>query len=300
LLVLAMVIKLEGIMPPIPTPFTSTGDFDEGKFRNLIKWYINIGVHGIAICGSTGEGYAILPDEYVRICEVAVSEVKGRVPVIAGIIVNSLKQALVYGEVAKSKGVDALMVTPPHYIFIPNEEGLYQYFKTIAETLNMPLIIYNVVPHVPVPLNVVLRLTNTVKQLVGIKQSRGDISGLADLVKAVGDKVSIMSAIDDLLYPSFILGAKGSIAGICTAAPDLSIDLYYAVKRGDHMEALEIHGKLLAIWRAIGQQDMPARVKALLELRGIPAGYPRKPILPLSESVREELRKVLINTGILK
>lgn len=299
-LVLTVAIRLEGIIPPIPTPFTSTGDFDEEKFRKLIKWYIDVGVHGIAICGSTGEGYTILPDEYVRICEVAVNEVKGRIPIIAGIIVNSLKQALVYGEVAKSKGVDALMVTPPHYIFTPNEEGLYQYFKTIAETFNMPLIIYNVIPHVPVSLSVVLRLTNTVKQLIGIKQSRGDIGGLADLVKAVGSKVSIMSAIDDLLYPSFILGARGSIAGVCAVAPDLSIGLYHAVKKGDHTEALELHSKLLSIWRAVGRQDMPARVKAALELRGVPAGYSRSPILPLSENAKEELRKVLIDIGILR
>ncbi len=293
-------LKLEGIIPPIPTPFTSEGEFNDDLFRGLIRWYLDLGVHGIAICGSTGEGYTILPDEYLRICEVAVNTVKGRVPVIAGIIVNSFKQALIYGRIARNAGADALMVTPPHYIFTPCDEGLYQYFRRLAEELEIPLMIYNVIPHIPVPLKVIVRLVNDVKYLVGIKQSRGDISGLADLVRAVGDKISVMSAIDDLLYPSFVLGAKGSIAAICTVAPDLCIKLYELVRRGEYVEALKIHNKLLPIWRVVGQQDMPSRVKAALELRGIPAGYPRLPLLPVTSSVREEISNVLKDVELLR
>lgn len=298
--VVVYLIRLEGIIPPIPTPFNVDGDLDESLLKGLIDWYLSMGVHGVAVCGSTGEGYALLLEEYSKVCEVAVKSAGGRVPVVAGVIVNSLKQALVYGRVAKEVGVDALMATPPHYIFVPSEEGLYHYFKTLAEVLEMPLLVYNVVPHVPVPLKVFIRLVKDVKYLVGIKQSRGDISGLADLVKAVGDKVSVMSAIDDLLYPSFVIGARGALAAICTVAPDLCLKLYECVKRGDSLNALNIHNKLLAIWRVVGQYDMPARIKAALKLRGIQSGYPRSPLLAVSKNVTEEIEQVLKETEIIE
>jgi len=293
-------IKLEGIIPPLPTPFNAEDEFDESLLKGLIDWYLSIGVNGIAVCGSTGEGYALTLDEYLRVCKTAVKYVGGRVPVIAGVIVNSLKQALAYGKSAKDVGVDALMVTPPYYIFTPSEEGLYHYFKTLAEKLEMPLIIYNVVPHIPVRLEVLTRLVSDVKYLVGIKQSRGDISGLADIIKAVGDKISVMSAIDDLLYPSFVLGARGALAAICTVVPDLCLKLYECVRLGNLSNALNIHNRLLTVWRAVGQQDMPARVKVALKLRGIEAGEPRSPLLPVSKIVEEEIRKALKEAGVLK
>ncbi|MEM1813164.1 MAG: dihydrodipicolinate synthase family protein, partial [Sulfolobales archaeon] len=94
-------IKLEGIIPPLPTPFNAEDEFDESLLKGLIDWYLSIGVNGIAVCGSTGEGYALTLDEYLRVCKTAVKYVGGRVPVIAGVIVNSLKQALAYGKSAK-------------------------------------------------------------------------------------------------------------------------------------------------------------------------------------------------------
>ncbi|MCC6022794.1 MAG: dihydrodipicolinate synthase family protein, partial [Desulfurococcaceae archaeon] len=123
-------LKLEGIIPPIPTPFNVDGSLNEELLKDLIKWYLSVGVNGIAVCGSTGEGYALLPDEYSRVCDVAVRAVGGKVLVVAGVIVNSLNQALTYGRLAKDAGVNVLMITPPHYIFTPSEEGLYRYFKT--------------------------------------------------------------------------------------------------------------------------------------------------------------------------
>jgi 4-hydroxy-tetrahydrodipicolinate synthase len=292
-------LKLEGIIPPIPTPFNIDGSLNEELLKDLIKWYLSVGVNGIAVCGSTGEGYALLPDEYSRVCDVAVRTVGGKVLVVAGVIVNSLNQALTYGRLAKDAGVNVLMITPSHYIFTPSEEGLYRYFKTVAEVLNIPITIYNVIPQAPVPLNVIVRLVNDVKLLVGIKQSRGDISGLADIIRAVGDRISVMSAIDDLLYPSFVLGARGAIAAICTVAPELCVELYELVREGRYVEALKIHNKLLPIWRVVGQHDMPARVKTALELRGIPAGYPRIPLLPVGSGVRDEIKEVLRSVGLV-
>lgn len=291
--------KLEGIMPPMVTPFKESEELDEEALRREVGHLLDAGVHGLTICGSTGEGYALTSEEVGLVTAIVKEEVKGRVPVITGIIADSAWIALRHGRAAKEAGADALMVTPVHYVFQPTEEGTIDYYRRIGEALGLPIVIYNVIPWANISAELAVKLTE-VKQVQGIKQSGGDIHGLADMIRAVGKRVPIMTAIDDMLFPSFLIGAKGAIAAICTIAPQLCVELWEAARRSDVKTGVEIHHRLLPVWRAVGKGDMPARAKEALSQLGRPTGIARSPLIPVDERAKMEIRKALVEAGLLR
>lgn len=291
--------KIEGIMPPMVTPFTKDEEIDESALRKEAQYMLKAGVHGITVCGSTGEGYSMTSEEVGRVTAIVKKEVGSKVPLITGVITDAAKIAVSHARAAKENGADALMVTPVHYVFHPTDEGSVAFYKSIGDATDLPIIIYNVVPWNTVTADLAVKLT-AVKQFKGIKQSGGDIHGLADMVKAVGDKISIMSAIDDMLFPTFLIGAKGAIAAICTVAPELCVQSWEAAKKGDVKKGIEIHHKLLPIWRAVGPNDMPARVKEALGQLGRPVGVARNPLLPVDAKVKKEIHDALVEAKLLK
>lgn len=291
--------KLEGIIPPMVTPFKESEELDEEALRREVGRLLDAGVHGLTVCGSTGEGYAMTSEEIGLTTAIVKEEVKGRVPVITGIIADSAWVALRHARAAKEAGADALMVTPVHYVFQPTEEGALDYFKRIGEALDLPIVIYNVVPWANISAELAVKLTG-IKQIQGIKQSGGDIHGLADMIRAVGNRIPVLTAIDDMLFPSFLIGAKGAIAAICTIAPQLCLELWEAARRGDIKTGVEIHHRLLPVWRAIGRGDMPARAKEALSQLGRPAGIARSPLIPVDERARVEIQKALLEAGLLE
>ena len=292
-----MSLHLKGIVPPLATPFTREGDVDEEALRNEIRHLLEQGVHGLTVCGSTGEGHTLSVEETVRISEITVEESRGRVPVVTGIIRDSTREVIRYGQAVRETGVDGLQVTPVHYLFNPGDEGTYAYYEAIGSGVGLPIVIYNVVPWNTVGPEMLLRLSE-IPQVVAVKQSGGDIHKLADLLRANRGRLDILSAVDDLLYPSFTLGADGAIAAILTVLPDLCVRLWDACQRGDHAQARSLHERILPVWRAMNHPDMPSRVKAAIELRGRKVGQARHPLLPVSADVRAELDAALEQAGV--
>lgn len=288
-----------GIIPPMATPFGENEDVDEAALRKDINYLIQSEIHGIAVCGSTGEGHTLTIEETRRICQIAIEEANGQVPIIAGIIQDSTRQVSAYAKAIKDTGIAALQVTPVHYLFAPDEAGMYQYYSDLASEVGLPIIIYNVVPWNYLSPKQLAKLITEIELVVGVKQSSGDMHALADLLELVGDKGSVLAAVDDLLYPCFQLGAHGSIAAILTVVPKLSVRLWNAVKKGDQAEALEMHKRLLKVWRAVEGKNMPARIKYALELQGRPAGKARRPVNSLSLQAKEEIKKALQEAGVI-
>jgi 4-hydroxy-tetrahydrodipicolinate synthase len=234
--------------------------------------------------------------------EIVVKEAKGRIPVITGIIVDSTAQAIERGLAAKDLGVAALQVTPPHYLFGPDEDSMLKHFAALAKGTGMPIIIYNVVPWAYLSPQLLTRIITTVEGVIGVKQSAGDLKLMADLVLLLRDRGRIMSAVDALMYPSFVLGAHGAIAAILTAVPTLLVQLWDAVRAGDHKKALQLHEKLLPIWNAIGHHNhhnLPANVKTCQELLGRRAGVPRAPMPASSPAQTAAIRVALQNAELL-
>jgi len=287
--------RLEGIIPPLVTPFDENGDLDEGTHRAEVRYLIEAGVAGLAVGGSTGEGHTLTDDELVRLAGAALEEASGRVPVIAGIITNSTRAAVERARALDGLPVAALQVTPVHYLFPPDEESSLRHFDTIAQRSGRPVIIYNVVPWSYLQPGALHRILERSDGVIGVKQSASDMKALADLLLLEGPHTPhrIFSAVDALLYPSFALGAHGAIAAILTAAPHWCVALWKASRRGDHAMALDLHARLLRLWNALEADNLPAAVKAALELQGRSGGRPRSPMPQASPAQRERIRRAL-------
>ena len=284
---------IRGIVPPMTTPFSAAGEIDEAAFRAEARFLLAAGVHGLAVAGSTGEGHALSTDEVCRLTEVAVEEADGRVPVIAGIIVDSTAQAIERGAAAAAAGAAALQVTPVHYLFRPDDAHMKEHFREMAEAVALPIVIYNVVPWTYLSPELLVEIMTDIPGVVGVKQSAGDLKLFADLMATAPEGSRIMSAVDALMYPSFALGAHGAVAAILTAAPRASVNLWDAVAAGDHAAALDLHLRLLPLWNAMIDDNLPAAVKAALDFQGIAGGLPRRPMPVASSAQRTAIAAAL-------
>ncbi|MGQ9371625.1 dihydrodipicolinate synthase family protein [Azospirillum sp. ST 5-10] len=286
-----------GIIPPLVTPFTADGEIDEAAYRAEVRFMLSKGVHGLCVGGSTGEGHTLSTEELVRLVAVCIEEVKGAVPVVAGIIVNSTRDAVAKARAMAHLPVAALQVTPVHYVFKPDEDATYAHFEALAAATTTPIIIYNVVPWNYLPPPLLIRIMKGIDGVVGVKQSAGDLKLMADLLNAELPGKSVYTAVDALLYPSFALGAHGTIAANPAAVPGVTVALWNAVQAGDHTRALAIHKALLAFWNTINGDNLPACVKHALSQQGCPGGLPRAP-MPAPDAARKAaidaaLRRVL-------
>ena len=141
-----MSTRITGIVPPLTTPFDQDGEIDEKAFRRQVRFLLDKGVHGVCVGGSTGEGHTLTRDEFRRLIEVCAEELNGRVPLVAGIIANSTREAIARARAIESVDVAALQITPVHYLFKPDDDATVGHFKTLSESVKQPIIIYNVVP----------------------------------------------------------------------------------------------------------------------------------------------------------
>lgn len=292
-------MRIHGIAPPMATPFAADETIDYAALRAEVEYLISAaGVHGLAVGGSTGEGHTLSTEELRCVVATTVEVAAGRVPVIAGIIVDSTRQAIEKAGALADLDVAALQVTPVHYLFRPSDETMFAHFATLAEAAKQPVMVYNVVPWSYCSPTLLDRMMREIDGLIGVKQSAGDLKLLADLLMTSADAGLIMSAVDALLYPSFCLGAHGAIATILTAAPELCVQLWDQAGAGDHAGALATHLKLLPIWNAIIDDNLPANVKTALALQGRPAGRPRMPMPASSPGRRGAIKAALQAAGM--
>jgi 4-hydroxy-tetrahydrodipicolinate synthase len=295
-----MTLDLHGIIPPLVTPFDADERVDENALRAEVRYHLDRGVHGLCVTGSTGDGQMLSAEDSATVAAAAVKEVAGRVPVISGIIRDSTAEVIRYGKLLRETGVDALQVTPVHYLFQPDEENTIAYYRRISEETGLPVLIYNVIPYALIPATTVARILNEVPGVIAVKQSGGNIHQLADLLHYAPTGGKVFTAVDDLLYPGYLLGAQGAISATLTVVPELCVAQWDAVQRGDHAEALAIHNKLLPVWRAIDGPNMTVRIKAALALQGRDGGHGRSPLTPVSDAERDTIRQALTKAGVVQ
>ncbi len=293
------IAQINGIIPPVVTPFRGDGTIDEDMHRREVRYMVETaGVHGLAVCGSTGEGHTLTTGECRQILGSTMDEVRGRVPVIAGIITNSTAAAVERAKELADLRPVAVQVTPVHYVFRPDDEAMARHFGEIAQRSGLPVIIYNVVPWSYLSAPVLTGILRDVDGVIGVKQSASDMKALADLLLLVGeagieDRVRIISAVDALLYPSFLLGAHGAIAAILSAVPEWCVAIWNAVQQGDHQRALVLHRQLLRLWNAIDAPNLPANVRTAMQAQNRDGGVPRPPMSVSSPSRITQIRSAL-------
>lgn len=293
-----MTLDLHGIIPPLVTPFDAHERVDEEALRAEVRYHLALGVHGLCVTGSTGDGQMLSAEESAAVAAAAVKEAAGSVPVVAGIIRDSTAEVIRYGKALREAGVDALQVTPVHYLFQPDEESTIGYYRRICDETGLPVVIYNVIPYALIPATTVARMLNELPNVIAVKQSGGNIHQLADLLHYAPSGGKVFTAVDDLLYPAYLMGAQGAISATLTVVPGLCLAQWDAVQRGDHAAALEIHNKLLPIWRAIDGPNMTVRIKAALRLQGRDGGLGRSPLTMVSDEQRAVIRAALVKAGV--
>jgi 4-hydroxy-tetrahydrodipicolinate synthase len=296
-----MVFGLEGIFPPHITPFTRQGDVDSEALRILVNFWIGSGVSGLVPCGSNGEAPYLSPEERRHVIEVVVDEVNGRVPVIAGTGSISTQETIRLTKDAEDLGAQAALVVSPFY-FKPSDDELYEHYKSILESVSLPIVIYNVPKFTGYSINphVIHRLDQEFDHMIGVKDSSGNISQIAEIIRLDGGRISVLAGTGDTMLATLMLGGNGAIAAIVNVAPRLCVSLYEAFKKGDYAEAGEIQMRLSQLNDVlVRKHNQIAAIKEALALLGKPSGSPRKPTLPLKEESRKDVKRVLRDLGLL-
>lgn len=282
---------ITGVLPPLLTPFDENEDIVESVLRQEVRYMLSKGVHGLVPGGSAGEGNTLSTDELRQVVGTTCEEAAGKVPVVAGIIVNSTRQAIERAKAVADLGVSALQITPVHYIYKNDDEAMIRHYGKIYDAVGIPIIIYNVIPWNYLSVDLMLRIMRELPGVFGIKQSASDMKSMADLISRCEPHQRIYAAIDALLYPTFALQAHGAISQILSAVPGPCVELWNLVKAGDHVRALELHARLLKMWNAISGDNRLAVTKYTMSLQGVAVGNPREPLTPASEQQRRAASK---------
>jgi len=295
--------RLEGVLPAVVTPFDKDEEFDEQAFRNLIDWLIEKGITGIVPCGTTGEFSLMTQEERARVIEACVDQVNGRIPVIAGTGDTATKLVIDATKHALDVGADAAIIVNPYYMKPKGGKGIFDHYMAIAEAVDIPIVVYNipVATNQYIPWQVVEDLAE-VDNIVGMKDSSGDIRYLMSVLEKVGDKIDVVVGWDEVVLPALAAGCKGMILASANVIAPYWLDIYRKVKEGRLEEAREAQRRIQKFTRhivATGAQGP----KVCLNFMGLNVGKTRRPIIlgdTVSYELREEFRVELEKLGLLE
>jgi 4-hydroxy-tetrahydrodipicolinate synthase len=291
---------IQGSIVAIVTPMHADGSLDLPGLRKLIDWHIAEGTDGIVIVGTTGESPTVSVEEHCELIKVAVEHAAKRIPVIAGTGGNSTTEAIELTRFAKSVGADASLQVVPYYNR-PTQEGMYQHFKKIAESVDLPVILYNVPGRTVADMSneTILRLAQ-VPGVVGVKDATGNIARGSDLIRLAPTSFTVYSGDDPTAIALMLLGGKGNISVTANVAPRAMHELCMAAMSGNVVEAIAINNKMLPLHNKLFVEPNPVPVKwAMQEMGLIPSGV-RLPLVPLSSVYHETVRNALRESSVLK
>jgi 4-hydroxy-tetrahydrodipicolinate synthase len=287
-----------GAIVAIVTPFRN-GKVDEQALRKLIEEQIAAGTDGIAPCGTTGESTTLSHQEHDRVIEITIDAVKKRVPVIAGTGSNSTEEALRLTRHAWEAGADgALMVCP--YYNRPTQEGLYQHYRTIAEEVPIPIIIYNIPGRTGINLlpEALARLAE-IGNIVGVKEASGSLKQMSDVIQLCGSEFDVLSGDDIFTLPLLAIGGKGVISVISNVVPADMAKMVDAFDSGDLEKARSLHYRMAPLIEALFVETNPIPVKAALAMMGKIDYELRLPLCRMSEKNEGVLKKAMQNYGLI-
>ncbi|MDP2921508.1 MAG: 4-hydroxy-tetrahydrodipicolinate synthase [Candidatus Omnitrophota bacterium] len=288
----------QGAMTALVTPFKK-GKVDEKKLAELVEFHIKNGTSGIVPCGTTGESATLSYEEHDRVIEVVIEAANKKIQVIAGTGSNSTAEALMLTKHAKKAGADASLQVSPYYNR-PTQEGLYQHFKTIAEEIDLPMIVYNIASRTGVNIEPeTMARMSKVKNIVGVKESSGNLEQMARIRYLCGEKFDLVSGDDGLTLPVMAIGGTGVISVVNNIVPRDVADMVAKFKKGDIDGARKLHYKLLPLVKAVFLETNPIPVKTAMGLMGMIEPELRLPMCPMSEANLEKLKKALKDYGLL-
>ena len=292
-------IVFTGAAVAIITPFKEDGTVDFDTFGKIIEDQIAGSTDAIVVCGTTGESAAMPDEEHLSVIDYCVKKVAGRVPVIAGTGTNDTQHCINLSQGAEKLGADALLLVTPYYNKT-TQRGLIAHYTKIANSVNLPIILYNVPSRTG--LNIApetLKELSKVENIVAVKEASGNISQVAKIAQLCGDDMTIYSGNDDQIVPILSLGGKGVISVLSNVAPKQTHDMVANYLAGDVAKACKMQLEAIELVDALFIEVNPIPVKAAMNMLGYNAGGLRMPLCEISDANREVLRKAMVNYGIL-
>jgi 4-hydroxy-tetrahydrodipicolinate synthase len=275
------------------TPFDSKGNIDFAKTTQLVNYLLKNGTDSLVISGTTGESPTLTSEEKVALFKHVVNIVKGRVPVVAGTGSNNTRQSIELTTKAEKAGVDAIMIVAPYYNK-PNQEGLYQHFKAIANSTKLPIMVYNIPGRSAVNISVdtIIRLSE-INNIVAVKEASGDIDAMTSIIANTPDEFALYSGDDGLTLPVLAIGGKGIVSVASHIIGKDMQAMIQAFEEGNYQSAAKYHQRLLPVMNSLFQAPSPTPIKTALQLRGLDVGSVRLPLVPLTDQERTALTTTL-------
>ena len=287
-----------GCLVAMITPFRN-GEVDEPALRGLVQFHLRNGTDGLVPCGTTGESVTMTEEEQLRVIEVVVDEVNGRIPVIAGTGTNGTAKTIKLTKAAQKLGADgALLVTP--YYNKPTQQGLFLHFEAVARATDLPLVLYNVPSRTSVNMapETVARLAK-IPTIVGIKEAAGNMDQVSQIIGSCPDEFAVLSGDDSLTLPMLALGGVGVISVVGNIAPAAMTELVRSYRAGNVARARELHYQLFDLCRAMFLETNPIPVKTAAGLLGLCSSELRLPLCPIADSNRTKLEEALRVSTVL-
>jgi 4-hydroxy-tetrahydrodipicolinate synthase len=287
------VVQFGQIATAMVTPFDNKGNVDFAKTTQLVNYLIENGTDSLVVAGTTGESPTLTTEEKLALFRHVVDVVDGRVPVIAGTGSNNTRASIELTKKAEQIGVDAVMIVAPYYNK-PNQEGIYQHYKAIAESTSLPVMVYNIPGRAVVNISVetIVRLSE-IPNIVAVKDASGNLDAMTEIIAKTRDDFMLYSGDDGLTLPVLAIGGKGVVSVASHIIGNEMKEMIEAFMSGDNKKAATIHQQLLPIMKALFAAPSPVPVKTALQLKGLDVGSVRLPLVPLTEQERLQLMHVL-------
>ena len=293
-------MQLRGCGTALVTPFLQDGSIDETSFRNLVAWQVESGIDFLVPCGTTGETPTLSHDEWLRVIDLAVEVVAGRVPIVAGATSNSTNDAVAKAkELAARPGVNAILTANPYYNK-PTQEGQYRHFRAIAEAVDKPIVVYNVPGRTGANLEpaTLVRLTE-VPNIIAVKEASGSVNQIAEICGLVPEHFSVLSGDDAVTLPVIALGGVGLISVASNEIPSEMTAMVRAALSNDWNAARKLCRKYLPLMQANFIESSPLPVKAVLAMMGKVEEVYRLPLVPMRRDTRSKLQRVAGEAGLI-
>ena len=293
-------MQLRGCGTALVTPFSQDGAVDENALRNLVAWQVESGIDFLIPCGTTGETPTLNHDEWLRVIDVTIEVVAGRVPIVAGATSNSTQEAVAKAkEVAARPGVNAILTASPYYNK-PTQEGQYRHFRAIAEAIDKPVILYNVPGRTSANLEpATLARLSEVPNIAGVKEASGNIAQIAEMLNSMPESFLVLSGDDVMTLPVIALGGVGVISVASNEIPREMAEMTRAALNNDWNAARAIQRKYLPLMLANFIESSPLPVKAVLSMMGRIEEVYRLPLLPMRRDTRSKLQKIATDAGLI-
>jgi len=286
--------SIRGSIAPVVTPFHKDGSLDLNTLTKLIDWHIESGSHGISVTGTTGEPSSLTLEERVQVMETAMKAVNGRVPFVPGTGSTNHDETLYLTKKAEELGVDAAMVIVPYYNK-PSQHALYKHFKAVADSVTIPIIIYNIPGRTATNLEVktLARLSRDCPNIIGVKESNKDFEHINRVLLECGRDFLLFSGIELLCYPMLAIGGAGYISATANVAPKQVAEVYEAWIAGDIKRAQDLHYDLMPLNDVLFKDTNPSPLKAALGMIGRAEPVLRLPMDLPTQELQDEIREVL-------